>query len=69
MTLQGLPMPFAIVFTIVACGIIGLVNGVLVVKIGLNSLIVTLATGNVIYGLVLWYTAGTILFQGIRKNF
>jgi ribose transport system permease protein len=69
MTLQGLPMPLAIVITIVACAIVGLINGALVVKIGLNSLIVTLATGNVIYGLVLWYTAGTILFQGIPREF
>ena len=69
MTMQGLPVPVASVITIAACGIVGLVNGVLVVKIGLNSLIVTLATGNVIYGLVLWYTGGTVLFQGIPPDF
>jgi ribose/xylose/arabinose/galactoside ABC-type transport system permease subunit len=69
MTLQGLRPPLVIVITIVTCAVIGLINGALVVKIGLNSLIVTLATGNVIYGLVLWYTAGTILFQGIPQEF
>ena len=69
MTLQGLPPPLAIVITIATCAVIGLINGALVVKIGLNSLIVTLATGNVIYGLVLWYTAGTILFQDIPQEF
>jgi ribose transport system permease protein len=40
-----------------------------VVKFGLNSLIVTLATGNVIYGLVLWYTGGTVLFENVPPLF
>ena len=48
---------------------VGVVNGALVVKFGLNSLIVTLATGNVIYGLVLWYTGGTVLFENVPRQF
>ena len=66
MTLQGLSPPLAIVITIVACALVGVVNGALVVKFGLNSLIVTLATGNVIYSLVLWYTGGTVLLKTCR---
>jgi ribose transport system permease protein len=69
MTLQGLSPPLAIVITIVACALVGVVNGALVVKFGLNSLIVTLATGNVIYGLVLWYTGGTVLFENVPALF
>lgn len=69
MTLQGLPMPLALLITIVACALIGFINGALVVKMGLNSLIVTLATGNVIYGIVLWYTGGTVLFEGVPRAF
>src|SRR3984957_4026830 len=69
MPLLGLQRLLPIVITIATCAVIVLINGELVVKIGLNSLIVTLATGNVIYGLVLWYTAGTILFQGIPPDF
>lgn len=69
MTLQGLSPPLAIIITIIACGLVGVVNGALVVKFGLNSLIVTLATGNVIYGLVLWYTGGTVLFENVPRQF
>jgi ribose transport system permease protein len=69
MTLQGLSPPLAIVITIIACAFVGVVNGALVVKFGLNSLIVTLATGNVIYGLVLWYTGGTVLFENVPPLF
>jgi len=69
MTLQGLPVPLAVVLTIFAGAIVGMINGALITKIGLNSLIVTLATGNVIYGIVLWYTGGTVLFQGIPQEF
>ncbi len=69
MTLQGLSPPLAIVITILACALVGVVNGALVVKFGLNSLIVTLATGNVIYGLVLWYTGGTVLFENVPALF
>jgi ribose transport system permease protein len=69
MTLQGLSPPLAIVITIVACALVGVVNGALVVKFRLNSLIVTLATGNVIYGLVLWYTGGTVLFENVPALF
>ena len=69
MTMQGLPMPVAVVITILACGLVGVINGLLIVKVGINSLIATLATGNVLYGVVLWYTNGTILFQGIPQEF
>src|SRR3984957_8785990 len=41
MTLQGLAPPLAIAITIIACGLVGVINGALVVKFGLNSLIVT----------------------------
>src|SRR6185437_6221345 len=36
MTLQGLSPPLAIVITIIACALVGVVNGALVVKFGLN---------------------------------
>lgn len=69
MSMQGLSVPVAAAIAIAACGIVGAVNGALVVKVRINSLIATLATGNVLYGIVLWYTNGTILFQGIPATF
>lgn len=59
MTLQGLPILAALALTLMACAVVGMINGLLVVKVGINSLIATLATGTILYGLVLWYTDGT----------
>ena len=62
MTLAGLPTVAAILLTLAACFAIGLVNGLFAVRFEINSLIATLAVGNVLYGIVLWFTGGTILF-------
>ena len=43
--------------------------GMLVVRFKINSLIATLAVGNVLYGIVLWFTGGTILFQNVPPGF
>jgi ribose transport system permease protein len=51
--LEGAPIGLvaAIVLTIVACTAIGLVNGLVVERLGLNSIIVTLAVGTGLRGL------------------
>ena len=69
MTLVGMPVLPAILITIVACLALGFVNGILVVRFEINSLIATLALGNVLYGIVLWFTGGTILFQNVPASF
>lgn len=69
MTLAGLPVVAAIAITLVACVALGVINGVLVTRFEINSLIATLAVGNVLYGIVLWFTGGTILFQNVPKAF
>ena len=69
MTMQGFPIPLAIIATLAICAVVGAINGLLVARVGINSLIATLATGNVLYGLVLWYTQGTVLFQGVPRSF
>ena len=69
MTLDGLPTIAAIVLTLLACIIVGLVNAILVVRFEINSLIATLAVGNVLYGIVLWFTGGTTLFQNVPASF
>jgi ribose transport system permease protein len=68
-SLQGLTLPVAILVTLGACFLVGLVNGLLVVRVGINSLITTLATGSILYGIVLWYTKGTVLFSNIPPSF
>lgn len=69
MTLLGLPVGVSIVLTLVACLVLGLINGILVVRFEINSLIATLAVGNILYGIVLWFTGGTILFQNVPPLF
>ena len=69
MTLAGLPPLPAIILSLIACLALGILNGVLVVRFKINSLIATLAVGNVLYGVVLWFTGGTILFQNVPPAF
>lgn len=51
---KGWPILAAIVLVLVIGGVIGLINGVLVTLLKLNSFIVTLGTGTFVYGLVFW---------------
>jgi ribose transport system permease protein len=69
MSHQGLGVPVAIVVTLVACILVGLVNGILVVRLGINSLITTLAIGSILYGVVLWYTGGEVIFENVPQSF
>ena len=69
MTLVGLPVVVSIALTLLACLALGFVNGLLVMRFEINSLIATLALGNILYGIVLWFTGGTILFQNVPQSF
>lgn len=55
---SGLPPLLAVVVVVLVGGVIGLVNGLLVTKLGVNALIATLGTGTVVLGLNYFYTAG-----------
>ena len=69
MTIVGLSPLLAITLSLIACLALGILNGILVVRFKINSLIATLAVGNVLYGIVLWFTGGTILFQNVPAGF
>jgi ribose transport system permease protein len=62
------PLP-AIVVAVLVCVLFGLVNGLLVAVLRLSSLIVTLATGIMIFGLAQWYSGGITIFNGIPQTF
>lgn len=49
--LYGLPIWLAILLSMVSALIWGLINGLLIVKVGINSVVVTLGTGSVAAGL------------------
>jgi ribose transport system permease protein len=59
----------AIIASLLVCVLFGLVNGFLVAVLRLSSLIVTLATGIIIFGLAQWYSGGITIFQGIPQSF
>ncbi|MDR1915720.1 MAG: ABC transporter permease, partial [Synergistaceae bacterium] len=55
---NGWPWPAAILFVLAIGIFIGLVNGLLVSRVGLSAFIATLGFGNFIYGIAFWYTGG-----------
>ncbi|MFC3225643.1 ABC transporter permease [Marinibaculum pumilum] len=67
-SLQGLPLLPSIAIAIAACGTIGLVNGLLVARLGVTSLVATLGSSVIVTGCVLWYTGGNVLYTGIPRD-
>lgn len=66
---QNLPWPLVLVIVLAIGAMIGLFMGLLVGYLELNSLIVSLGVGSAVSGLVLFYSNGEIIFQGIPKSF
>jgi ribose transport system permease protein len=66
---QGLPTPIATALAFAACLVVGLANGFLVARLGLNAFITTLATGIVVQGVTQWYTNGESLFGAMSPEF
>lgn len=62
------PLAVAVLAALAAGAVIGLVNGVVVAYVGVNSFIVTLATATVLQGLVLWYTEGDTISGDISTG-
>jgi ribose transport system permease protein len=61
----GVNWVVAIVIALVLSCLVGLINGLLVTGLGINSLIATLGTSTIITGAVLWYTNGSVIFKGV----
>jgi ribose transport system permease protein len=65
---HGWPLVAAIALAIALAGVVGLINGVLVAYVGVNSFITTLAAGTLIGGLVSLYTSNTTIVSGIPTS-
>jgi ribose transport system permease protein len=63
--IQDVPFGIAVPLAIAVCTLIGLINGLLVVKVGINALIATLGTSVIVSGLVFWYTGGNVIYSHI----
>lgn len=68
MSRLGAPLPVAVLVAIGVGALVGLSNGNTVARIGVNSLIVTLGISAVLAGIVLWYSKGQSIINGISKN-
>lgn len=58
---SGWSVVAAVIVTLLICGLIGVINGLLVVRVGINSFITTLGMGSVLSGLSLKITDSTII--------
>lgn len=61
--------PLAVLIVVVASSVVGLINGVLVAYVKLNALVVTLGTQSVLFGAILLYSKGAVIYEGIPENF
>ncbi|CCV15267.1 ABC transporter permease [Mesorhizobium sp. STM 4661] len=64
-----LPIPLAVVIVIALGAVIGLVNGFIVTKIKVNSVIATLGVGTILTGLAFAYSAGVPIVAGVPEAF
>jgi ribose transport system permease protein len=59
----------AIIAVLLVGALIGLINGLIVTKIGVNSVIATLGTGTIIVGLNFAYSSGAPIAMGVPDSF
>jgi ribose transport system permease protein len=64
-----LPIPVAILIVVVLGAIIGLVNGFIVTKMKVNSVIATLGVGTILTGLAFAYSSGVPIVAGVPEAF
>lgn len=64
----AIPIPIAIVLCVVATSLVGLVNGLLVARAKVNSFIATIGIAALIGAVVLAYSGGTVIFNGVPQE-
>lgn len=68
-TQQGLPWWAACLVVLAIGAVVGLVNGILVTRIRINSFIATLGTGSILLGILQWYTEGRQVVGSLAPEF
>jgi ribose transport system permease protein len=63
------PLAIAIAIGIGIGAFIGLINGLIVTRFGVNAIVTTLGVGAVLVGIVNAYTAGSTIVTGISQDF
>lgn len=69
MVQSGLPVWLAVVIVILLGGLIGLVNGLIITKLKVNSVVATLGTGSIVVGLNYSYARGVPIASGLPESF
>ena len=64
-----LPIPVAVVLVIALGAVIGVINGFIVTKMKVNSVIATLGVGTILTGLAFAYSAGVPIVAGVPEAF
>lgn len=64
-----LPIPVAVVIVVALGAVIGLVNGFIVTKIKVNSVIATLGVGTILTGFAFAYSSGVPIVAGVPEAF
>lgn len=64
-----IPIPLAIAIVIALGGLVGLVNGLIVTKLRVNSVIGTLGVGTILTGLAFAYSSGVPIVAGVPEAF
>ena len=65
----GMPPWLAILAVLASGAVIGVINGFIVTKLRVNSVIATLGTGTIIVGLNFAYTTGAPIASGVPFSF
>ncbi|MCF6343170.1 MAG: ABC transporter permease [Devosiaceae bacterium] len=66
---NGVDLWFAITIGMGAGLVVGITNGLLVTKIGIPSLIATLATGSILFGINFMLTGGRAIYGGLPDSY
>ena len=64
-----LPIPVALAVVIALGGLVGAVNGLIVTKLRVNSVIATLGVGTILVGLAFAYSSGVPIVAGVPEAF
>ena len=68
-TQLGLPWPLAVLAVLLLAALCGLLNGLLVELVQIDSFIATLGTGTVIYALAMWHSGGRQVLGDLPDGF
>jgi ribose transport system permease protein len=69
MVKQGLPIWLSIVLVLGVGLLVGVVNGLIVTKLKVNSVIATIGIGSILVGLTFAYSTGVPIASGVPKSF